>query len=323
MTGNRLYGGFGAKPKYAAAFRLDNGNVGSQVWRYGTVGNVQTVALAPDNSRLFLGGHFGIYRLRQSVCGQPLHGLFTVNSNSGAPICDWIPSIEPFEGNTQGPWDMVATGTALWVGGGFTGVSGTGQSNLARFTYGTLNHVPQVDLDGYKPGGLDATYFDNINFTGLQISCVDPTVNFDFGTNSPHPNIGPDTFSARWTGQIEAPATGLYTFTTRSDDGVRLLVDGMTLVDNFTDHGPTDDTGTIALEAGKRYDIYLDYYENTGDRSSSSCGSIQAGRGRWSPQPTCSARGASTTRQPSAQGPDRCPSWIQSTSPSPTQTTTT
>lgn len=56
VTPTRLYGGFGAGPNFAAAFRLDNGNTGSRVWRFGTVGNVQTVELSSDGTRLFLGG---------------------------------------------------------------------------------------------------------------------------------------------------------------------------------------------------------------------------------------------------------------------------
>lgn len=71
-------------------------------------------------------------------------------------------------------------------------------------------------------------------------------------------------WSVRWTGQIEAPASGEYSFTTVSDDGVRLSVDGQRLVDNWTPHGTTEDSGTIALEAGKRYDIALEFYQGVG-----------------------------------------------------------
>src|SRR5262249_55400581 len=45
--------------------------------------------------------------------------------------------------------------------------------------------------------GLVVTYYDNIDFTGPTVSRTDPTVNFDWGTGSPSPSIGPDTFSAR------------------------------------------------------------------------------------------------------------------------------
>ncbi len=275
VTPTRLYGGFGAGPNFAAAFRLDDGNTGTRVWRFNTVGNVQTVELSSDETRLFLGGHFGTNRLEQTVCGnRPLSGLVSVNPETGAVYCDWVPQLAPSIDNGNGGWDMTDTGEALWVGGGFREVTGgvlpttVTQPNIARFEHGATlepNYaVPQVDLNGLQSGGLEATYFDNINFTGTQLSRTDATVNFDWGSGSPHPSIGPDTFSTRWTGQVEAPVSGNYTFTTTSDDGVRLFVDGRPIVDNWTDHGPTDNSGTIALEAGRRYDVQMDYYENGG-----------------------------------------------------------
>src|SRR6185436_13058911 len=51
---------------------------------------------------------------------------------------------------------------------------------------------------------------------------------------------------------------------TLSDDGVRLWVNGVQLVNNWTDHPPTENSGTIALSAGVRYSIQMDYYENGG-----------------------------------------------------------
>ncbi len=134
-TPTRLYGGFGAKPNYLAAFSLDLGNVGQQAWRFSTVGNVQTVALSGNGSRLFFGGHFGIARLHQTVCGgKPLRGLASVNPATGLINCDWLPSIEGPDPNYDGPWALTMTGVHLWVGGGFTGISGLDQRNLARFT---------------------------------------------------------------------------------------------------------------------------------------------------------------------------------------------
>ena len=273
--GTRLYGGFGLGPNFAAAFRLDNGNTGSLVWRFNTVGDVQTVELSTDGTRLFLGGHFGTNRLEQRVCGtRDLSGLVSVNPATGAVYCDWVPQLAPSIDNGNGGWDMTDTEEALWVGGGFREVTGgvlpttVTQPNIARFDHGATlepNYaVPQVDLNGLQSGGLDATYFDNINFTGTQLSRTDASVNFDWGSGSPHPSIGSDTFSARWTGQIEAPASGVYTFTTTSDDGVRLFVDGRMVIENWTDHGPTNNSGTITLEAGRRYDVQMDFYENGG-----------------------------------------------------------
>ncbi len=77
-------------------------------------------------------------------------------------------------------------------------------------------------------------------------------------------SIDPDTFSVHWTGKVKALGTGEYTFFTLSDDGVRLYIDGKLVIDNWQDHPATEDSGKISLEAGKSYDLKLEFYENQG-----------------------------------------------------------
>lgn len=111
--------------------------------------------------------------------------------------------------------------------------------------------------------GLSATYFDNRDFTGASVTRIDPTIDFTW-TGSPASGIGVDTFSVRWTGQVQPQFTGTYTFYTVSDDGVRLWVNGQQLVDRWTNHSAIEDRGTIALTAGQRYDVRMELYDNTG-----------------------------------------------------------
>jgi hypothetical protein len=69
------------------------------------------------------------------VCnGQYLHGLALLSATTGAIVCTWIPALAPFGHNYQGAWSLSVTNSYLWVGGGFTSVSGVGQRNVARFT---------------------------------------------------------------------------------------------------------------------------------------------------------------------------------------------
>jgi hypothetical protein len=115
--------------------------------------------------------------------------------------------------------------------------------------------------------GLKGEYFSNHAkvFTGTPtLTRIDPMVNFDWGNGSPDPSISADTFTVRWTGQVQAQFSEPYTFTTTSDDGVRLYVNGTLVIDQWIDQGPTDWTGTIALQAGQLYDIRMEYYENGG-----------------------------------------------------------
>ena len=112
--------------------------------------------------------------------------------------------------------------------------------------------------------GLQATYFDNVNFTGAAVTRVDPTVNFDWGTKRPAAGIGADTFSARWTGAIRPRFTETYTFSTITDEGVRLWVDGRLVIDHWARHSAVEDRGSIALTAGRWYDVRLEYYDQSG-----------------------------------------------------------
>lgn len=69
----------------------------------------------------------------------------------------------------------------------------------------------------------------------------------------------------RWTGEIEAPASGSYTFHVFSDDGVRLWVNGQLLLDRwFNQYGPETASTPITLEAGRKVEIKVEYYEDTG-----------------------------------------------------------
>lgn len=112
--------------------------------------------------------------------------------------------------------------------------------------------------------GLRADYYDNADFTGTRVRRIDPTVNFDWGTGQPDAGIGADSFSVRWLGQVQPRFSETYTFHTISDDGVRLWVNNQLLVDNWTDHGNTENVGFIPLQAGQLYDIKMEMYENGG-----------------------------------------------------------
>jgi fibronectin type 3 domain-containing protein len=114
--------------------------------------------------------------------------------------------------------------------------------------------------------GVQAVYYNNIDFTGATVRRIDPQINFDWGNGSPVPGpIAADTFSAVWTGVVRPQFSEAYTFYTTSDDGVRLFVNGEPVIDNFTDHAPTENASPpIVLAAGQTYPIRMEFYENGG-----------------------------------------------------------
>ena len=60
-----------------------------------------------------------------------------------------------------------------------------------------------------------------------------------------------DYYSIAFSGFIDIPVTGVYTFYTVSDDGSRLFVDDRQVVDNDGCHGDLERSGEAALAAGK------------------------------------------------------------------------
>jgi hypothetical protein len=116
--------------------------------------------------------------------------------------------------------------------------------------------------------GLTGDYYGfgngTTNFTGLPtLTRLDSMVDFNFGTAAPDPSLPVDLFQIRWHGQVQPFYGETYTFYTTSDDGSRLWVNGQLLVNQWVNQAAATASGTIALQAGQKYDILMEYYENT------------------------------------------------------------
>ncbi|AUC21060.1 beta-glucosidase [Polaribacter sejongensis] len=113
--------------------------------------------------------------------------------------------------------------------------------------------------------GLFAEYYDDKFLEGTPRTRTDKVVNFD-PVNQP-----PDSYSnyrhksMRWTGYITPNITGSYKIGVNSDDGVRLWLNDKLVVDEWHNRGKTTDQVDIKMEAGKKYSIKLEYFDNGGD----------------------------------------------------------
>ncbi|ARN73584.1 DUF6701 domain-containing protein [Oceanicoccus sagamiensis] len=142
--------------------------------------------------------------------------------------------------------------------------------NNVENTSGDIIAVDTTTTASFRISGLSATYFDQNNtsgayFTGFQVEQVDATVDFNWGSGAPVSGIGSDRFSVRWEGFVIASETDNFEFRTRSDDGVRLYIDNVLVIDNWTNHGPRYDYSVaIPMVADQQYAIRMEYYENTG-----------------------------------------------------------
>lgn len=134
---------------------------------------------------------------------------------------------------------------------------------------GTLVYYRELPVSG-SIAGLRATYYDNSNLTGALFGRTDAQVNFFWGTGSPATGIAADSLSVRWIGKVTPAHSQTYKFYTQTDDGVRLWVNGVQLVNGWQDSFlgmVSERSGSITLVAGVPYDIKMEYYEKSGNAS--------------------------------------------------------
>ncbi len=147
-----------------------------------------------------------------------------------------------------------------------------------NYTVGLESNASVVIYPSPTPSGLgllgqyytnsSAIYTNSANFnpSNLFLTRVDPEINFRW-SNGMSPNLSNGLYSVRWTGQVQPQFSELYFFDVRSDDGCKLWVNGQLLIDRWRVQGATDWTNAIALQAGVRYDIQLDYFQDGGSAS--------------------------------------------------------
>jgi len=133
----------------------------------------------------------------------------------------------------------------------------TATDSLTDSTWATVNL-----LVGAGGTGLKGYYYDSKDLTALKATQLDPAVNFEWGAAPPAKTLGAGTYGVRWTGQVLAPESGSYRFSTRSSDGVRLWVNGVQVIDDWNDHTTKlwNDSPEITLTAGQKYSLKMEYY---------------------------------------------------------------
>ena len=181
--------------------------------------------------------------------------------------------------DSRGAWHMKNSWCSNWGESGYMwikyGVQGIGRYSGYCDYKGQVTPVPtpvptpeQTRIPTPTPGNgdvLTGQYYNNSEFKSLVLTRVDQTIDFNWGEGSPDSSIDSETYSIRWTGEVEPHFSENYTFYTNTDDGVRLRVNNQLIIDNWVDQAATEVSGTINLNAGTQYDIEMEYYENSGD----------------------------------------------------------
>jgi hypothetical protein len=122
---------------------------------------------------------------------------------------------------------------------------------VAQFSWGPVSSVGAANWLG--------EYFNNKNLFG-QPTLVrnDGTINFDWGTGKPADSINGDNFSVRWTQTLNLEP-GLYRFTTTTDDGVRLWVNGQLVIDKWQNQTVT--SNSVDVQVAGSVPVKMEYFE--------------------------------------------------------------
>ena len=131
-------------------------------------------------------------------------------------------------------------------------------------TKGQWKLVPVPALLNGTGNGLNAAYYNGMNFATLRHSEIDTTINFNWGTAAPNAYVGPNNYSVRWTGYIQPRTAGSYTFYINSDNGRRLWINDQLVIDGWIDDNGIEYSGSITLNANQKYSIKLEYFQDNG-----------------------------------------------------------
>ncbi|MHB0858591.1 MAG: PA14 domain-containing protein [Anaerolineae bacterium] len=105
-------------------------------------------------------------------------------------------------------------------------------------------------------------YYSNAQLAGSPVLVRnDSAIHFDWGTGSPAPGLPADQFSVRWTRRYYV-AAGAYVFRLQADDGARLYVGGVLVIDRW--QGAYAETSAVRQMSAGYYDVVVEYHERDG-----------------------------------------------------------
>ena len=113
---------------------------------------------------------------------------------------------------------------------------------------------------------LNGEYFDNIRLEGTpRLTRVDPRIDFRWTLNSPGRGIPFDWYSARWTGGLVVPPSGVRRIAIEGNDGYRLYVDDALVLDNWRKQSYGTRVAHVSWAPGSSHRIRLEYFESSGN----------------------------------------------------------
>jgi hypothetical protein len=115
-----------------------------------------------------------------------------------------------------------------------------------------------------------ASYFNGRGFgtnpilTRGEARSASRQLDYNWGRGAPAPGVPVDNFSARWVGTFSFEG-GDYRFNAITDDGIRVFIDGILILDRWQDGFHDNVTNTFRNLGPGNHQIVVEYYEYVGD----------------------------------------------------------
>jgi beta-glucosidase len=221
--------------------------------------------IAPD-SAAYWNGHATHRALALDAAREAI--VLLRNTHRTLPLRDTVPSLA-----------VIGTDAVETRLGGYSGPGNQPVSILeglrARLGRARVGYAPgpgrvprelaTVPAEAFQTG-LAGEYFDNIGLAGPpRLMRRDAQIDFGWTLSSPGPGLDRDWYSVRWTGTLAVPAGGVRRLGIVGSDGVRLILDGQLLIDDWEKRSSGVHVVEVALPGGSSHSLQIEFFETTGN----------------------------------------------------------
>lgn len=151
-----------------------------------------------------------------------------------------------------------------------------GLSQVEEYTTVVLDNIMSHSLEekfftsaNLKTPGLKAEYFNNKYLSGdAVLERVEKQIKYNWKKGSPKKGVvSADGFSIRWSGVFYSQSDGEYEFVLSGDDGYRMFINDEEVMGHWANHARSTRTYIFNAKAKRKYDIRIEYYDNSSDAS--------------------------------------------------------
>ncbi len=202
------------------------------------------------------GGGSGVYTftVNNGTGGGVYPNGTIVNISANAPGQDQV--FDQWTGSTQYVANAFSATTTFTIPSFDATVTATYRSSALRDPENPADASAELSYEYYE--GYYESLPDFNTMTPITTGTT-PTVNISS-------NQQEDEFLFRFTGYVDVPTDGTYTFYTASDDGSQLFIGDLMIVDNDSIQSVQERSGSIGLKAGK-HAFMVTYFERNGDHA--------------------------------------------------------